>query len=128
MVGFDDEALDILKKFDWELNLDQLQRAVRQLVLVTDKSYISARDVKTVLVHSNIRTSKNFPIDLSKSLDEIERDIINYVIIDENMNQSRAAKRLRISRSTMWRKTNPAQVAGAVPANTEKSAGKSQNS
>ncbi|GEM_PF-394879 len=113
VVGFDDEALDILKNFNWELNLDQFQRAMRQLVMITDKSYISAKDVKTVLISSEIRTSTSFPLDLSKSLGEIERDIINYVINDENMNQSRAAKRLRISRSTMWRKTNPAQAGGA---------------
>ena len=113
VIGFDDEALELLKNFNWELNQDQLQRAIRQLVIITDKSYISAKDVKMVLIQPEVRTSVNYPLDFSKSLDEIERDIINYVIIEEDMNQSRAAKRLCISRSTMWRKTKPAQLKSA---------------
>ena len=43
-------------------------------------------------------------LDLSKSLDEIEKDIIRLVLAEEGMNQSRAAKRLNIGRSTLWRR------------------------
>ena len=106
-IGFDDEAMDILKRFHWELNLDQLQNAIRQLVIMTDKSYISANDVNKVLARPDIRMKAPYPLDLKRTLSEIEQDIIRYVIADENMNQSRAAKRLDISRSTMWRKINP---------------------
>ena len=35
---------------------------------------------------------------------EIERDIIQHVLMEENMNQSAAARRLGISRNTIWRK------------------------
>ena len=45
-----------------------------------------------------------FSIDLTKTLDEIERSIINYVLAEEHMNQSAAAKRLGVGRSTLWRK------------------------
>lgn len=45
-------------------------------------------------------------LDLSKTLDEIEHDIILRVLQEEDMNQSRAAKRLNIGRSTLWRKLN----------------------
>lgn len=43
-------------------------------------------------------------LDLHKTLDEIERDIIQQILAEEGMNQSAAAKRLGISRSTLWRK------------------------
>ena len=43
-------------------------------------------------------------LDLSKPLDEIERNIIRHVLQEENMNQSRTAKRLGIGWSTLWRK------------------------
>ena len=45
-------------------------------------------------------------IDYSLSLREIERQIVDYVLRVENMNQSRTAKRLNISRSTLWRMLN----------------------
>jgi len=43
-------------------------------------------------------------LDLTGTLDEIERRIITRVLREENMNQSAAAKRLGIGRSTLWRK------------------------
>lgn len=43
-------------------------------------------------------------IDITKPLEEIERDIIQHVLMEENMNQSAAARRLGISRNTIWRK------------------------
>lgn len=43
-------------------------------------------------------------IDISGTLEEIERQVITKVLEDEGMNQSRAAKRLGINRSTLWRK------------------------
>ena len=45
-------------------------------------------------------------IDLSRPLKEIERNIIQYVYQRENMNQTLAAKKLGISRSTLWRVLN----------------------
>ena len=49
-------------------------------------------------------TEQSIVFDYSKSLEEIEADIILHVMIEENMNQTKAAQRLRISRSTLWRK------------------------
>ena len=45
-------------------------------------------------------------IDYSLSLREIERQIVDYVLRVENMNQSRSAKLLNIRRSTLWRMLN----------------------
>lgn len=49
-------------------------------------------------------TPKVYNIDLNNTLDEIVSDIIYIVLKEENYNQSRASKRLGISRSTLWRK------------------------
>jgi transcriptional regulator with PAS, ATPase and Fis domain len=43
-------------------------------------------------------------LDLNKPLDDINKDIINLVLSEEDFNQSKAAERLGISRSTLWRK------------------------
>ena len=42
-------------------------------------------------------------IDLDRPLDEIIRDVVLRVYEAENMNQTHTAKRLGISRSTLWR-------------------------
>lgn len=41
--------------------------------------------------------------DLNRTLDDINYDIIRIVLQEENMNRERTAKRLGISRSTLWR-------------------------
>ena len=106
VIGFDTEAIELLKNFQWQLNLDQLQKIVKQLVSLACGYYISAKAVREVLADTVNQTGypAKLPFDLTKSLDEIEKSIINYVICEENQNQSKAAKRLGISRSTMWRK------------------------
>ncbi|MNJ80868.1 DNA-binding protein Fis [compost metagenome] len=43
-------------------------------------------------------------LNLYQPLKDIERDIIRTVMEQEGMNQSLAAKRLGINRSTLWRK------------------------
>ncbi|MCM2675821.1 sigma-54-dependent Fis family transcriptional regulator [Alkalicoccobacillus plakortidis] len=43
-------------------------------------------------------------LDLTKSLDEMESEIIQKVLEDEGFNQSKTAKRLNINRTTVWRK------------------------
>jgi transcriptional regulator with PAS, ATPase and Fis domain len=45
-------------------------------------------------------------IHINQSLVHMEKEIIRRVMQAEHMNQSRAAKRLGISRSTLWRKLN----------------------
>ena len=49
-------------------------------------------------------SDRGLMIDLHKPLDEIERSVIQQILAEEGMNQSPAAKRLGISRSTLWRK------------------------
>lgn len=46
-------------------------------------------------------------IDLNKTLEEINQDFIEFVLSEENYNYSKSAKRLGISRSTLWRKREP---------------------
>ena len=43
------------------------------------------------------------PLDLNRSLYEISRDIVRRVVEESDGNQTAAAKRLGISRTTLWR-------------------------
>ena len=49
-------------------------------------------------------TGEPLCLDLNQPLEQIERDVILAVPGQENMNQANAARRLEISRSTLWRK------------------------
>jgi len=105
--GLEPKALELLKEFKWTNNIDQLKRIIEQCVILTDTDtyYISEETVQKVLANESIpNTETSTNIDLNKPLDEINKDIINLVLAEENYNQSKAAERLGISRSTLWRK------------------------
>lgn len=110
VIGPEPEALELIKNFHWSLNLDLFHSVLYQLVIKTQGYYISAEDTRKVLEQAQTEEGGSTPdkdwLDLTKPLDEIERDIILHVLQEENMNQSRTAKRLNIGRSTLWRKLN----------------------
>ena len=106
IIGFDADALEYLKSCTFQLNLFQLQSVIKQLAVSSNSFYISLKELKYALNENNSGITYIQNLDLSKTLDEIEQDIINIVLAEEDMHQTKAAERLGISRSTLWRKLN----------------------
>jgi transcriptional regulator with PAS, ATPase and Fis domain len=105
IVGLENDSLGILKEYDWPENLGQFIRVIKDLVLNTEGAHIKADEVRAVIAKEKLLSGENCNfISLEGSLNKICSDVIWQVFKEENMNQCRAAKRLGISRSTMWRK------------------------
>jgi DNA-binding NtrC family response regulator len=108
VVGIRQDALEELANYDWPGNVEQLKQVIEQLVSRSQSYYIEKNDVQTVLNQLNQQQKNNntsiTTIDISGTLEEIEKQVITRVLEAEEMNQSRAAKRLGINRSTLWRK------------------------
>ncbi|MDN3019740.1 PrpR N-terminal domain-containing protein [Paenibacillus sp. BSR1-1] len=107
VVGIRQDALMELTNYDWPGNVEQLKQAIEQLFLQTKAYYIEKEDVDVVLKRFDQQEKKSdslAPIDLSGTLEEIEKQVITKVLEEEGLNQSKAAKRLGINRSTLWRK------------------------
>jgi len=106
VLGLHPDALERLRQFHWPHNIDQFKKVMEALIILTHDYYISAEEVESVLINEQAApaVSDSGVIDLNKTLEEINRDIIEYVLALENHNYSKAAKRLGISRSTLWRK------------------------
>lgn len=108
IVGIQPEAALQLKEFPWPQNLVQLKQTVKSALIAADSFYISGKDLSFLLNSSPAGNSfsgedSGTSIDFSGTLHEMEYQIVNHVLRLENNNQTRAAKRLDISRSTMWR-------------------------
>ena len=106
VMGFTAEAMLLLQNHHWERNVYQLFRTVQELVLNSEAAYISAESVRRVLAKKSYKKNsmpQQLGINLDRTLDEIEKDIVQMVYESENMNQSQTAKHLGISRSTVWR-------------------------
>lgn len=110
IIGLEPEAFTLLQNYSWHYNYDQLIRILTELVLSSEVSMITAYAVKQLLKKEKSYYDSNALPDTAphidfdgKTLDQITNEIISEVLNQENGNQSRTAKRLGISRSTLWR-------------------------
>ena len=108
VVGIENDALDFLRRFSWPGNLPQFNNAMALLIKNAKGDYITLPDVKNVLnYYTCTQVANDLPcIDLHDTLENIEKAIIRYVYEQEGQNGSKAAERLNIGRSTLWRKLN----------------------
>lgn len=105
VIGFEAGAIDLLQKFRWAGNLKQFRHVLRELVIVTEGDYILKKNVASALKYQLSRYAAD-PAGpaLEGTLSDIVSGVVRAVLEEEGMNQSKAAKRLGISRSTLWRK------------------------
>lgn len=106
IAGFAPGALEPLQGFSWIHNVDQFHRVMHELYIIADSPYITEKEVHMILAKEDGAwvTSADESFDYNRTLTEMEYSILIRVLREENMNQSKAASRLGIGRSTLWRK------------------------
>ncbi len=110
IVGVESAAMELLKEFPWPHNMTQFNRVMTELELECTDQFINPEMVKKVLSKERYTGSTNLkldenaqPIDLSRTLEEINIDIIKRVLAENNGSQTTTAKQLGIGRTTLWR-------------------------
>lgn len=109
IIGFTPKAMARIQQFSWPNNLDQLHRVIHELASATKGPYIQEDTVSLILQKEEPAKAILSPaaaesgLDLHRPLEEINYDIIRLILQEENMNREKAASRLGISRSTLWR-------------------------
>lgn len=107
VLGCEPEGIAMLKQFPWENNLGQLKRVMSTLASISKGAYISAQDVKKALENEGrgqkFATAGQVSVNTNQPIERITQGILLAVLREEGMNQTKAAKRLGISRTTFWR-------------------------
>ena len=113
ILGASPEALRLLQEFPWPHNATQFRRVVGELA-VTAQGRITAEDVRRTLgrerhvgMLSPNAENASTPLDLNRTLEEINRDVALRVLEEAGGNRTAAAVRLGISRTTLWRMIRP---------------------
>lgn len=110
IVRIREEVLDELMEYEWPGNIKELKNVVGEMLLLTTGHYVGINEWEEAWKryekhkNANLSSSMNGNIDLQGTWEEIEKQILLQVLKEEGMNQSRAAKRLGINRTTLWRK------------------------
>ena len=82
----------------------KLKRVIRQLTLTAERSYISAESVRQQLLLESPQPAAKAPtFDTNRTLEEMTRELVEIALRRAHGNQSQAAMRLGVSRSTLWR-------------------------
>lgn len=105
VVGFEKDAERLFLQFSWPGNIPQLKRVLTEIVLSAKKPYITIEETEFAIQNEIFEMPQNFSynINLNRSLKEINQEIVQLVLKEEKMNQSKTADRLKISRTTLWR-------------------------
>lgn len=110
ILGLEPQAVELMQQFHWPYNYSQFRRVLNALALTASGQIITAAEVRALLrkerhlgFFRSHAENDAIPMDLSRHLDVINRDIVRRVVNEMGGNQTAAAKRLGISRSTLWR-------------------------
>lgn len=109
-----EEAAEFLMSLAWPGNIRQLANVTERMLLLADGEEINLHTAQLALadededdednaegMHSEIQ--KTLP-PVTPNLHVLEEDTMRHVLAEEGGNMARAAKRLGIHRSTLWRK------------------------
>lgn len=127
IVGFRPEVMNRLMEGEWPGNVQQLQDVMEEMCRAGNGPFIELEAVEDIVSEAlrplpalespaaadSKTEEKHKPngqgIDIAgKTLEQLETEIILRVLEEENNNQSQAAKRLGINRTTLWRKVKEA--------------------
>lgn len=113
LVGLEPEAISLLQEYYWPQNVSQLQRILDEAMLYTTSPWITSKTVRQILTaekQSAVVSAEGTQINLKQPMSGILYDAAMLVLSEENMNQAKTAKRLGISRTTLWRLLRRGQV------------------
>lgn len=110
ILGVEPQAMELLQDYPWPNNCVQFRRVMQELSETAVGQVITTQEVMAVLRKERYVTAftrqgehEAIPLDLNRTLNEINQDIVRRVVEETGGNQTLAAKRLGISRTTLWR-------------------------
>ena len=115
----DPEVYEVLQSYHWPYNYKQLERVMERLydsaadgkiTREMAEAALQAEELLEVKETGRAREENGQPrIDYSRPLDEITRSVVLHVLDECGGNQRAAARRLQISRTTLWRMLKEAE-------------------
>ncbi|APO43383.1 Fis family transcriptional regulator [Paenibacillus xylanexedens] len=99
-VRIKEDALQLIRDQITHMNVNQLKHLIKQAALNEQDYVITTATLSRLLDQQPVSSQMK----LSGTLKDIEKEVIQFVLQEENNNQSKAAERLGINRATLWRK------------------------
>ena len=101
MRRFATDAMDALRRYRWPGNVRELRNLIERLLLTSDNELVTLDDLPSDLIDGPVAPRREVA---STSMGDAERDAIVRAVDHEHGNLAAAARRLGVSRSTIYRK------------------------
>lgn len=105
--GMDDEAVQLLKTYNWPRNFKQFRRVLSTLASSAQDQLIRVDAARSLLEEEQVSCSEAprplASLTSGRTLEEITKAVVQQTLNEVNGNQTLAAKRLGIGRTTLWR-------------------------
>lgn len=98
----DDTNKFILEHYSFE-TMDEYISVIKEVVFKEVNYTISLETIQNIITN-RVESDNILFTNTEKTLEEMEAEYINKVVEEEDFNQTKSAKRLGISRATLWRK------------------------
>jgi DNA-binding NtrC family response regulator len=120
--GLNDQALELLYKFDWDDNIRQLRSYIFRAVVLCDGEILKPEHFPQILNATFIKKTHKKSSDANKvfekielfkpdgqckNLEEIETEVVEKLLDFFDGNLSEVSKQLKVGRSTIYRKLKP---------------------
>ena len=110
MPAMDEEARQLLLSYSWPRNYPQMYRAAAQLLVDCEGDVLRKAQIEALLGYESRQSREGDEalgkLDLSGTMEDINYRVVMQVLAEEGMNRTLTAKRLGISRATLWRILN----------------------
>lgn len=101
---FDDEVIEIFRKYHWPGNIRELENLIHRLVVLCQGEIITVDQLPKEFLDGGKLETVNFTVPIPESgidLKNLERELILQALEKMNWNQTQAAKLLNISRNSL---------------------------
>ncbi|ELR72986.1 rteB, two-component system response regulator [Fulvivirga imtechensis AK7] len=112
--GFSKEVMDVFMNYDWPGNIRELKNMVRRSVLLETEEYLTADNLPELIASEEKVTATPVapPKDLKSLAVESEKALIAQTLKEVRFNKSKAARILKIDRSTLYNKIRKYELEG----------------
>ncbi len=115
IIGFSDETLAILMNYEYPGNVRELENIIQHAVIFSEDNTVGPSDLPPHVTVAKPRLTTPFQTEVAvdgevPTLEEMEKRLIQVALTRYKGNHTEVAKKLGISRSTLWRKLKHYQL------------------
>jgi DNA-binding NtrC family response regulator len=109
LLGFTPEAVDLMRRYDYPGNVRELENIVERCAAFAPEDRIRPEDLPADIKEMEV-FSFHKGADAFRTLEELERDYIHWVMTKAGKNKSQAARILGIDRVSLYRKLKKYEI------------------